>query len=123
MMGRPTQEQIQFFETEGYLILDDVFERAALEPLRQEFEARIDYKAHELEAAGQLANSYPDEPFERRLARIYHDDKANGEAIIAELEGPAGGGHNGIEMFRVITHPRLLAVVESLVGPEIIGSS
>jgi hypothetical protein len=122
-MGRLTHEQIQFFHTEGYLILNDVFDPADLQPLRREMAARIDHKARELATAGQLHNTYTDEPFERRLACIYHDSKENGEAIIRELEGPAGGGHHGIEMFRIIMHPKLLTVVESLVGPEIVGSS
>ncbi len=123
-MGRLTQEQIDLFTDEGYLILDDVFAPDDLQPLRREFEARIDRKLAAMQAEGRLTESYPDESFERRLTRIYRDSKENGEAVIAELEGPAGGGHHGIEMFRMITHPKLLAVVESLVGsPEIIGSS
>jgi phytanoyl-CoA hydroxylase len=122
-MGRLTPEQFAFFNVEGYLILDDVFAPADLQLLRNEFEARIDHKARGLSAEGKLPHTHAAEPFERRLSSIYHDSKDNGEAIIRELEGPAGGGHHGIEMFRVITHPKLLAVVESLVGPEIIGSS
>jgi phytanoyl-CoA hydroxylase len=122
-MGRLTPEQIQFFDREGYLILDDVFSPADLQPLRREFEQRIDQKINDLAAAGQLTATYADEPLDRRLACIYQDSKQNGEAIIRELEGPAGGGHHGLEMFRTITHPKLLAVVEALVGEEIIGSS
>ncbi|MCL4507797.1 MAG: phytanoyl-CoA dioxygenase family protein [Chloroflexi bacterium] len=122
-MGRLTQGQIDFFNTEGYLIHDDVFDPHDLAPLRREFEERIDRKIAALLAEGKLRNTYADQPFERRLTSIYRDSRENGEAVIAELEGPAGGGHHGIEMFRTITHPSLLAVVESLVGPEIIGSS
>jgi hypothetical protein len=91
--------------------------------LRREFEERIDGRIAALLAEGKLQTTYANEPFERRLTRIYRDAKANGEAVIAELEGRGGGGHHGIEMFRAITHPRLLAVIESLVGTEIIGSS
>ncbi|HEY3290046.1 MAG TPA: phytanoyl-CoA dioxygenase family protein [Anaerolineae bacterium] len=123
-MGRLTLEQIDFFNTEGYLSLERVFLPADLQPLRREFEARIDRKLAAMQAEGRLVESYPGETFERRLTRIYRDSKENGEAVIADLEGPAGGGHHGIEMFRVITHPALLAVVESLIGSsEIIGSS
>jgi ectoine hydroxylase-related dioxygenase (phytanoyl-CoA dioxygenase family) len=122
-MSRLTDSQVRFFHEEGYLILNDVFTRADLQPLRHEFEARIDRKAHQLYEKGQLPNLHASESFDRRLACIYHDSKDAGEAIIRELEGPAGGGHHGVEMFRVIAHPKLLAVVEALVGPEIIGSS
>ena len=122
-MGRLTQQQIDFFDVEGYLILDDVFDPFDLAPLRREFEERIDHKIAALLAEGKLQDIHANEPFDRRLACVYRDSKENGEAIIADMEGPAGGGHHGIEMFRAITHPKLLAVVESLVGPEIIGSS
>jgi phytanoyl-CoA hydroxylase len=122
-MSRLSASQVRFFEEEGYLILDDVFAPSDLQPLRREFDQRIDGKVRALHAEGRLADLHGDEPFERRLARIYGESKENGEAIIHDLEGPAGGGHHGVEMFNVIAHPKLLAVVEDLVGPEIIGSS
>ncbi|MGQ9814198.1 MAG: hypothetical protein ACUVR3_03475 [Candidatus Roseilinea sp.] len=86
-------------------------------------ESIIDHEARRLHREGKLTRLNEDAPFETRLALIYEDAPENGLAIIQALEGRAGGGHKGIEMFRVITHPKLLAVVESLVGPEIIGSS
>jgi len=122
-MGRLTSDQVSHFTEEGYLIVDDVFERTALEPLRRELHERIDRKARELLAAGKLTNTHSDAPFEKQLTLIYDDSKDNARAIIKDLEGTAGGGHAGIEMFRVITHPKLLAVIESLVGAEIVASS
>ncbi len=68
-------------------------------------------------------NRHADEPFETRLAKIYADNRENGEAIMADLEGVAGGGYTGREMYNLLTHPRLLAALESLIGPEIIASS
>jgi ectoine hydroxylase-related dioxygenase (phytanoyl-CoA dioxygenase family) len=116
-------EQVAHFNEEGYLIVNDVFEPRELQPLREELTARIDDKINELSRAGKLQNLHTDQPFERRVTRIYRDSRDNGEAVMRHLEGKAGGGHCGIEMFRVITHPKLLAVIESLVGPEIIASS
>ena len=57
------------------------------------------------------------------MVRVFEDSQENGETIMRRLEGKAGGGHCGVEMYRVICHPKLLDVVESLTGPEIIGSS
>lgn len=122
-MGSLTQEQVTFFEREGYLIVPRIFDPQDLEPLRREMESIIDHEARRLHDEGKLTRLHEDAPFETRLALIYEDAPENGLAIIQALEGRAGGGHKGIEMFRVITHPKLLAVVESLVGPEIIGSS
>jgi len=122
-MGRLTKQQVQFFKDEGYFIVKDVFERHELEPLRRELHERINRKARELSAAGKLTNLHADASFEKQLTRIYDDSKENAQAVIRDLEGVAGGGHAGIEMFRVITHPKLLAVIESLTGEEIVASS
>ena len=122
-MGRLTDRQVSFFNDEGYLILNDVFAREELTPLRHELDDRIDQLINELAAAGKIANKHEDKSFEHRLACIFEDSTANGELVIRGLEGRAGGGHCGVEMYRVICYPKLLDVVESLTGPEIIGSS
>lgn len=122
-MGSLTQEQVTFFNREGYLIVPRIFDPQDLEPLRREMEGIIDHEARRLRSTGKLTRLHEDAPFETRLALIYEDAPENGLEIIQALEGRAGGGHRGIEMFRIITHPKLLAVVESLTGPEIIGSS
>ena len=122
-MGSLSSEQVAFFEREGYLIVPRVFDPADLQPLCREMEDIIDHTARRLQDEGKLTNLHADAPFETRLALIYQDSPDNGTEVIHALEGRAGGGHRGAEMFRMITHPKLLAVVESIVGPEIIGSS
>ena len=118
-MGALTDRQAEFFMREGYLMAPDVFTPADLQPLRDEFTELIDEQAVALRAAGKLSRLYRDEPFERRLARIYAE---TGE-ILGPIVGRGGGGHSGPALFAVITHPALLAVVESLIGPEIVASS
>lgn len=120
---RLSADQVAHFRTEGYLIVNDIFAPADLEPLRGELVARIDEKVRELSQAGKLTDAHAAEPFERRATRIYRDSKENGEAILRHLEGKAGGGYAGQEMFRVIIHPKLLAAIECLVGTEIVASS
>ena len=120
---RLTEQQVRFFADEGYLIVPDVFEPRELEPVRVELAGRIEEKVQELAAAGKLTNRYDDAGFDQRLARLHADSPDNGLAIIRHLEGNAGGGHAGREMFRILTHPKLAATVECLVGPEIVGSS
>ena len=122
-MARLSRQQIGFFQTEGYLIVADIFDPADLEPLRVELEERIDHKLRSLVADGKLTDTHAADDFDHRLASIYQDNPDNGQAVIRFLEGVAGGGHTGREMFRIITHPKLVAAVESLVGPEIVGSS
>ena len=114
-----TERQNEFFRREGYLMVPDVFAPADLEPLRDEFTEVIHQTAVELQAAGKLSRLYEEEPFERRLSRIY----AETDEILGPIVGRGGGGYSGPALFAVITHPRLLAVVESLIGPEIVASS
>lgn len=120
---RLTDSQTRFFQDEGYLICPDIFEPSDLDPLRRELAERIARKVRQIHAEGKIQDTYDDEPFERRLTRIYHDSQDSGETIMHDLEGIAGGGHTGIEMFNVIRHPKLLAAVECLVGDEIVASS
>lgn len=118
-MSALSERQIEFFKREGYLLVPDVFAAADLEPLRDEFTSVIHRAAVDLQAAGKLSRLYEEEPFERRLTCIYRET----EEILDPIVGAGGGGHSGPALFGVITHPRLLAVVESLVGPEIVASS
>jgi hypothetical protein len=120
---RLSRQQVAQFRDEGYVIVDDVFDPEDLEPIRLELEAEIGTAIDELVQSGRVTEAYPDEPFERRITRIYHDSKENGEAIMRRLEGVSGGGYQGRSMFDLLTHPRLLDAVGTLVGPEIVASS
>lgn len=121
--GRFNREQISHFRDDGYFIAENVFDAADLEPIRRDLESEIGKKIDELVRTGKITESYEGEPFERRLTRIYHDSKENGEAVMHHLEGMRGGGYQGRSMFDLITHPKLLAAVSDLVGPEIVASS
>jgi ectoine hydroxylase-related dioxygenase (phytanoyl-CoA dioxygenase family) len=121
--GRLSEEQAAFFKAEGYFIAENVFDPADLEPLRKDLEKEIGIKIDELARDGKVEKTYPEEAFEQRLTRIYHDNKENGEAVMRHLEGARGGGYQGHSMFDLITHPKLLEAVSSLVGPEIVASS
>ena len=114
-----TQQQIEAFHREGFLMVPDVFPRADLQPLCREFTEVIHREAVKLQAAGKLSRLYEEEPFERRLSRIF----AETEEILGPIIGRGGGGYSGPALFGLITHPGLVALVESLVGPEIVGSS
>jgi len=121
--SRLNSEQVRQFREEGFLIVPDVFDPIELTPLKRELHERMAVKIDALHREGKISETYPNESFENRAARIYEDSKEAGEAIMRDLEGPAGGGYTGPEMFKLITHPKLVAVIESLVGPEIVGSS
>lgn len=114
-----TAEQIRQFREEGYVMIPDIFEPEDLAGVRRELEVVVDREARKAQDAGLLPDLYENEPFETRLTCICrHTD-----AVYKGILGRAGGSHAGEELFKIITHPKLLARVESLVGPEIVGSS
>ena len=121
--GRLSDEQLAFFKEEGYFIAENVFEPSELEPLRQDLEKEIALKIDELERDGKIEKTYPEEAFNQRLTRIYHDNKDNGEEVMLSLVGVGGGRYQGRSMYNLITHPRLLEAVSSLVGPDVVASA
>ena len=113
------EKQLKQFRELGYVMVPDVFDPDDLQPMRDELTEVIHEGALELLAAGKISSLYEDEPFERRLTRIH----AESPAIMQALMGNGGGGHSGRALFAFVTHEKLLARIESLVGPEIVGSS
>lgn len=124
-MGRLAPEQMEFFRTEGYLVVNDVFAPGELTPLREELAGVIDGKIKQLLADGSLApeHSFPEADFDHRLPLIAERDLTSAMKIIGHLEGNMGSGYTGKALFETIVHPKLIAVIEDLIGPEIIGSS
>lgn len=120
---RLNAEQIAFFHTEGDLMVPDLFAPEELEPLRQEIAGIIEATAQRLQAEGKIAETFAEAPFESRLHRLVRAYPDRWHDFRRAIEGKAGGGHTGREMFNLLTHPRLLDVLEGLIGPEIIASS
>lgn len=112
-------EQVRQFNEEGWVMVPDVFELSDLQPVRDEITDVIDAGARELMAEGKLEHAYEEEPFETRLTRIHEEC----DEILRPIVGKGGGGHSGAAFFRFISHPSILAHIQSLVGDEIVGSS
>lgn len=77
-----SQEQLNSFETEGYLIVLDVFDPADLEPLRTELDQLIDTEARRLQATGELSDIHEGTDFDRRLAAIHRDSPEMAQKIL-----------------------------------------
>ena len=108
-------EQLEQFDHDGFLLIEDALDDSDLDPVIQEYEERIEQRARELLEANKISQLYEDEPFERRLAWICRE---NAE-IYAELDIMHFRGRASFEFLR---NKNLLDMVESLVGPEIICS-
>ena len=111
-----TAAQVATFHREGYLVVENLFTDADLQPMIDQLNAEIDVRARALVEAGDLSRTYEEEGFETRLARISAETEKLYFAIDSgRLAWPG--------IFDVLTNPKLVDVAESLVGPEIIASS
>ena len=115
-MAGLTEEQIAFYKAEGYLLLGECLPIEAYQPLVEEFNAAIDRRAREAQARGQLGEVFADAPFERRLALLCAA-MGTDKRFVSEILGKA---HKTAGLFYLLTHPAILNVVESIIGPEIL---
>jgi ectoine hydroxylase-related dioxygenase (phytanoyl-CoA dioxygenase family) len=105
-------EQIISYETNGYLIAEDVFTEADLQPVISELEAVIDERARAFFADGRIKELHENEPFERRFALLFNQcPDINRGFDIMHLLGEA--------MFKFLHNPNLLDVAECLLGSEL----
>ncbi|AZN43679.1 phytanoyl-CoA dioxygenase family protein [Paenibacillus albus] len=105
-------EQIISYQTEGYLIVPDVFTSEDLQPVIDELSAEIDARARVLHAQGKLPDLYKDEPFERRYMLLHAQCREIGRGFDIN-------GYLGEAMFRFLANANLLDVVECLLGSEL----
>ena len=108
-------EQISFFQENGYLLVENVLSPTDFQPLIRDLEQIIDQKVRAVRAEGRLSELFENEPFERRLVRICEamEDPVDIQQLIHGKLKTEG-------MFQVLTHPAILDIVESLIGPEIL---
>lgn len=113
------------FEEQGYLIVRGVLDpQQDIAPVLAEYNAVLDCIATELHAEGHLSSTYHELPFEQRLIRI-SAESGRFDAQYFDFSLPQSNIradtpiHVGPAVFGLLTNPRLLDVVESVVGPEI----
>jgi ectoine hydroxylase-related dioxygenase (phytanoyl-CoA dioxygenase family) len=120
-MGGLSPRRTASFLENGYLVLEHLLSPEDLQPLIDEIEAVIDRKAREAYAEGRLSDLFEDEPFDRRLACLCETIESPGDIRTAVMGRNLKAGMFGSAgMFRVITHPKVLDIVESVIGPEIL---
>ncbi|MCX6049771.1 MAG: hypothetical protein NT075_32120, partial [Chloroflexi bacterium] len=118
-----TNQEIDQFHQLGYLVKPGVFTEADMQPIKAAINEMVDGKARQLQAEGRLADIYADAPFETRLAAIQAVDTAAAQAIVQHIWGKGGGGYSGPAMLAMLRHEALLGCIDSLIGPDIVGSS
>ncbi|MCB1451096.1 MAG: phytanoyl-CoA dioxygenase family protein [Nitratireductor sp.] len=119
-----TSEQKQFFNTNGYLVVEDVLDQQnVLAPVRREYTALLDDLYAAWHARGEVTIPPGKLDFHGKLLEAYRagcdwfqpmDISLPGDRIT--LDTPM---HFGPAIFDLVTNPRLLDMVEDLIGPEI----
>ena len=121
-----SNEQVGVFRTQGFLLINDVLDEGDLVPVRREYEEVLDVAASELVARGHLSRTYSELAFADRYTAIvtecpevfYYlgislplDYEALDEHWVRLHTGPA--------FFRLITNPKVLDIVEAVIGSEV----
>ncbi|MBP0481681.1 phytanoyl-CoA dioxygenase family protein [Sagittula sp. M10.9X] len=117
-----TPDQITRFETEGYLVVDNVLDRSALDAVKAEYADLLDRLYSGWEAEGRVPPA-GDQDFWQKLLTSYAAGCDWFQPMDISLPGgditPDTPFHFGPAVFDMITHPRLLDMVEDLIGPEL----
>ncbi len=117
-----TKVQLRQFEDQGYLVVEDVLGPDLLDPVRAEYAELLDQLYAGWQAEGRVGAPVRDD-FWGKLLTAYRagcdwfqpmDISLPGDRIRADTPM-----HFGPAVFDMITAPRLLDMVEDLIGPEI----
>lgn len=113
-VGRLTDEQLAFYETEGYLVLPHFLNDEDLAPAREAMQQKVDLIANELFSDGLVTDRFVSEPFATRLARLF-------EALTDKefLRYGRSWRDRFPGYFQLMSNPKILDVIESLLGPEL----
>lgn len=115
-----SQAQVAFFHTHGYLVVQDVLDQAAtLDRVRAEYAALLD----RLLAGWGMLDNLAGQGFEQKLIAAYRAGRDWFQPLDISLPGDRISAdtpfHFGPAVFDMIRAPRLLDLVECLIGPEI----
>lgn len=109
-----TEEQVDQYGAEGYVVLPNFLADADLEPARGAMMEKVSQIAEDLYRDGLISDKLEDWPFERRLAGLFADltDKEF-------LQYGRSWRHRKPGYFVLMSNPKVLDAVESLIGSEI----
>jgi hypothetical protein len=120
-----TSAQLEQFTEVGYVVVEQVLDPDRdIAPVLAEYGEVLDGIAESLKAEGILRSTYRDLPFRERLIRVCTESGRNFPQEF-DISLPQTGVkadtpiHVGPAAFRLLTTPRLLDLVEDMIGPEI----
>ncbi len=115
-MSRLRQDELDQFARDGYVVAKNIIPESYIYEVRNELAQVVDYHARELYRAGKITKLHDELGFLHRLTELVKE----APELMRLLTGTSPAGP---AIFRLITCPDLLDVMEQLVGPEVEASS
>ena len=112
--GRLTAAQVEFYRTEGYLVLPTLLTDADMAPARAAMAEKVGEIAADLQKDGLIADRHEREPFEARLARLF-----DGLTDAEFLKYGRSWRDRKPGYYDLMANPKILDAVESLIGGEV----
>ena len=124
-----TREQLDAFNRDGFLAIEELVPVEDLEPIKQEYAELLDGLANELFEAGEIPDRYEMLEFGDRFSKIighypelHRHFNISLPLINGEVDPAMFYMHAGPAVFNLLRHPKILDVVECIIGPEIYSS-
>ena len=124
-MNRLTQEERRHYDREGYVLVRGLLDyECDIRPVWNEYAGVLNWLAAELYEAGEIKSLYEDLEFSDRMVACYRDSRRIlSQYFDCSLPQAATAADSpiwvGPEVFRSLSNPVLLDVVEDLIGPEV----
>lgn len=120
-----TAEQLDHFDTFGFLAVNEVFDaEEVINPVMDEYAGVLDTLANALFEQGVISETYAELPFAERVCQVYVESQTV-HAQYFDFSLPQRGIKAdtpfwaGPAVFNALTSPSLLDTVEGVIGPEI----
>ena len=124
MGGSLTREQVDRFNADGYLVVDDLLSpQHDIDPIVAEYAGVLETLARDLHERGVIPTTYSELPFGPRAIRVFQES-GSVHAQYFDFSLPATVSPDtplwaGPAVFHALRNERLLDAVESLIGGEI----
>lgn len=121
-----TAAELELFDQQGFLVVPDVLDDDDLDPVVDEYAAALGDAGAEMFRRGEVSSTYADLPFADRYIALLSENPDIfyylGISLPLDYQGLPPHlvrAHAGPAFFGLLANPKLLDVVESVLGPEI----
>jgi len=117
-------KQLNAFEQDGFLVINDVLDETSRQPLIDEYTQLVNDVAS---FRGLVTDDWPSMSFESRFTHLVANDPDAYEYLDISLPlkndlTETSGMHAGPAVFNLLTHPAILDIAESVLGPEVVSN-